>query len=142
MGDSIFLKMQPYIQSSIAPRANHKLAFKYFGPFPITEKVPARVLDRRLVQRGNKSIAQVLVKWGRSPESMATWEDQETLKQNFPRAPAWGQAASVPGGIVSDSAATARTSHDPLQGEPASNVKARPMRVQKRPARSFGPEWV
>ena len=41
VGDSVFLKMQPYIQSSIAPRANHKLAFKYFGPFPITEKIGA-----------------------------------------------------------------------------------------------------
>ena len=41
VGDSVFLKMQPYIQSSIAPRENHKLAFKYLGPFPITERVGA-----------------------------------------------------------------------------------------------------
>lgn len=41
VGDTVFLKMQPYIQASISPRANHKLAFKYFGPFKITERVGA-----------------------------------------------------------------------------------------------------
>ena len=39
VGDSVFLKLQPYIQSSLAYRANQKLAFKYFGPFDIVEKV-------------------------------------------------------------------------------------------------------
>jgi hypothetical protein len=33
VGDIVFLKLQPYIQSSLAPRAN--LAFKFFGPFPV-----------------------------------------------------------------------------------------------------------
>jgi len=28
VGDSVFLKLQPYVQSSLAPRANQKLAFK------------------------------------------------------------------------------------------------------------------
>jgi hypothetical protein len=27
----VFLKLQPYIQLSLAPRANQKLAYKYFG---------------------------------------------------------------------------------------------------------------
>ena len=38
-GDSVYLKLQPYIQSSLAPRANQKLAFKYFGPFKVIGKV-------------------------------------------------------------------------------------------------------
>jgi hypothetical protein len=39
VGDKVFLKLQPYIQSSLAQRARHKLAFKYFGPYAITEKI-------------------------------------------------------------------------------------------------------
>lgn len=39
VGDKVFLKLQPYVQSSLAPRANQKLAFKYFGPFPVIAKV-------------------------------------------------------------------------------------------------------
>ncbi|XBI45125.1 hypothetical protein VPH35_109656 [Triticum aestivum] len=35
----VYLKLQPYIQSSVAPRANHKLSYKYYGPFNIIAKV-------------------------------------------------------------------------------------------------------
>jgi hypothetical protein len=38
-GDHVFLKIQPYVQSSVAPRANHKLTFKYFGPFSVLHRV-------------------------------------------------------------------------------------------------------
>jgi hypothetical protein len=37
--DWVFLKLQPYVQSSLAPRANQKLAFKFFGPFQILQKI-------------------------------------------------------------------------------------------------------
>jgi hypothetical protein len=33
VGDSVFLKSQPYVQTSLAPRSNQKLIFKFFGPF-------------------------------------------------------------------------------------------------------------
>lgn len=39
VGDMVFLKLQPYVQSSLAPRSNQKLAFKFFGPFPVVAKV-------------------------------------------------------------------------------------------------------
>lgn len=33
VGDMVYLKLQPYVQSSIAARAHHKLSFKFFGPY-------------------------------------------------------------------------------------------------------------
>jgi hypothetical protein len=39
VGDLALLKLQPYVQSSLAPHANQKLAFKYFGPFAILQRV-------------------------------------------------------------------------------------------------------
>ncbi|CAN6322178.1 unnamed protein product [Urochloa humidicola] len=147
VGDLVFLKLQPYVQSSLAPRANQKLAFKYFGPCRIISKigqvayklelpssssihpvfhvsqlkkavsastqvlphvpddielprVPARILQKRLVHHGVSPVQQVLVQWSGWPESMATWEGFESLKSRFPRAPAWGQAASQEGGML------------------------------------------
>lgn len=141
MGDSVYLRMQPYVQSSLAPRSHHKLCFKYYGPFKIIEKigsvayklqlpptssihpvfhvsllkpappsgtacssdlpeptealqVPEQVLQRRLHQRGSRSVPQLLIKWSGLPTDLATWEDAVFIKQQFPAAPAWGHAGS------------------------------------------------
>jgi hypothetical protein len=40
-GDMVFLKLQPHIQSFVAPRSNHKLTFRYYGPFKILQRVEA-----------------------------------------------------------------------------------------------------
>jgi hypothetical protein len=39
VGDMVFLKLQPYIQSSLAPRANQMLSFNFFGPFEVLQRV-------------------------------------------------------------------------------------------------------
>jgi hypothetical protein len=39
VGAEVFVKLQPYIQSSLAPRANHKLAYKFFGPFRVLYRI-------------------------------------------------------------------------------------------------------
>ncbi|KAE8675396.1 C2H2 and C2HC zinc fingers superfamily protein, putative isoform 1 [Hibiscus syriacus] len=39
VGDMVYLKLQPYRQTSIALRKNLKLAAKYYGPYKILEKI-------------------------------------------------------------------------------------------------------
>jgi hypothetical protein len=39
VNDWVFLKLQPYVQSSVADRSSQKLAFKFFGPYKVVERV-------------------------------------------------------------------------------------------------------
>lgn len=39
IGDRVFLKLQPYVQSSVAACASHKLSFKFFGPYQVIAEV-------------------------------------------------------------------------------------------------------
>ena len=39
VGDQVLLKLQPYTQSSVANRPYPKLAYKYFGPYTVIQKV-------------------------------------------------------------------------------------------------------
>jgi hypothetical protein len=170
-GDLVFLKLQPYVQSSLAPRSHQKLAFRFLGPFRIMEHVgfmayrlelpahtsihpvfhmsqlkkavgtdhqvtpilpsdfalqlaPEQVLQTRAVLRGHSTIQQVLVKWNNLPASLATWEDYEALRQEFPRATAWGQAVLQGQGGVSSPSKQASTSA--AEGRPTTPRVRRP----------------
>ena len=35
----VYLKLQPYIQTSVAPRSNQKLSFRFCGPFRILQRI-------------------------------------------------------------------------------------------------------
>lgn len=48
VGDWVYLKLQPYVQASLAPRANQKLAFKLFGPFQVISRVGSVVYKLKL----------------------------------------------------------------------------------------------
>jgi hypothetical protein len=48
VGEWVYLKLQPYAQSSMMSRAHHKLSFKYFGPYQITSHVGAVVYHLQL----------------------------------------------------------------------------------------------
>lgn len=39
VGDAVFLRIQPYIQTSVAERVNQKLPFRYFGPYTVLQRV-------------------------------------------------------------------------------------------------------
>lgn len=39
VGDRVYLKLQPYVQSSLAPRSSQKLAHRFFGLFTVVQKV-------------------------------------------------------------------------------------------------------
>ena len=39
VGDKVYLKLQPYIQISVAVQGNRKLAFRFYGPYAVVEKV-------------------------------------------------------------------------------------------------------
>lgn len=36
---------------------------------------PEKIVDRRMIQKGNKAMAHVLVKWKELPSELAIWED-------------------------------------------------------------------
>jgi hypothetical protein len=48
VGDPVFVKLQPYVQVSVAPRAHHKLSFRYYGPYPILKRINPVVYEVQL----------------------------------------------------------------------------------------------
>jgi hypothetical protein len=52
--------------------------------------VPEKVLQRRMVVKGDRPVHQGLIQWTQSPASLATREDLQALQYQFPRVPAWG----------------------------------------------------
>lgn len=180
IGDEVFLKLQPYLQNSVARRTNHKLAFKFIGPFKVVERigevaykldlplasrvhpvfhvsqlkpcvgpgqqvisqlpaadsvfqVPIRVLHHRLQQQGHRQVKQVLVQWSGCSEELATWEDFESLQQQFPRASAWGQADFQDGGIVNDLDPQGSDPMEQATGDERQQATSRPKRATRPP---------
>ena len=77
------------------------------------------------------------------PASLATWEPLEYIKQQFPRALAWGQAVSQDGGNVSNSYPQDQLLSDEATAEPGERhlVEAWPKRTARPSVRIADPEW-
>jgi len=50
----------------------------------LVQKVPAEILERKLVQKGHASTVMVKVRWLNLPESENCWVDYYELKKKYP----------------------------------------------------------
>jgi hypothetical protein len=190
VGDWVYMKLQPYVQSSVLPRAHQKLSYKFFGPYRVANRVgsvayrlelpnssrihpvvhvsqlklakgfsgsatsslpdelpefsiPLRILQTRGFAKGKRFVKQVLVQWSNLPTELATWEDQDNLRQCYPFAPAWGQAGFQGGENVNNESMDSPTvSRGVPNGEPEAAPVVRTRRVCRANVRQQGPEWV
>ena len=113
--------------------ANHQVIPTLPSDFAI-HLAPEQVLQTRMVARGPSTIPQVLVKWNNLPSALATSEDFEAVRQEYPRATAWGQAVFQGGGDVSHRSSTAQ------DGAPGDRPRGR--RPRKPNPRVVGEQWV
>jgi hypothetical protein len=90
--------------------------------------------------------SQVLIQWSHLPIQLSTWEDEAALRQEFPRAPAWGQADSQGGESVTippDSTEGMTRSKTRKSGrEMTGGREGGGRRILKPNTRYAGPKWA
>jgi hypothetical protein len=86
VGDEVFVKLQSCIQSSLAPRANQKLAYKFFSPFRVLSRIgsvaykldlpPVDAFSERQILKKNRRRCSLVRRgrfaaWGRTVRDLA-----------------------------------------------------------------------
>lgn len=85
-------------------------------PEPNTDfQILVCVLQKRVRQHYLRMVVQVLVQWSGSAKDTATWEDYESLHQQFPLAPAWGQAGFQVGGMSASRISYRKATEEKMQ---------------------------
>ncbi|KAE8665787.1 hypothetical protein F3Y22_tig00112529pilonHSYRG00028 [Hibiscus syriacus] len=108
VGEEVYLKLQPYRQTSLALRRNLKLAARYFDPTKYRKKLVILHIDWNCHQIQNciqcfiqnQRAMQFFIQWTNMGPDDATWEDYTVLKNQFPDFDPWGQGSFGGGGIV------------------------------------------
>jgi hypothetical protein len=76
------------------------------------------------------------------PEDQATWEDIDSLRQQFPTAPAWGQAGFQARGIVNDPTTPSTSGDAKDKDEPSQAEGGRSVRRKRAPKWLADGDWV
>jgi len=62
--------------------------------------LPLQILERREVEKGGETIQQILVEWQSGEREAATWEEEQSIKDQFPYFNLGDKVASNRGSIV------------------------------------------
>ena len=133
---SMAYKLKLPVHNSVHPVFHVSLLKKAIGnttpvssalpPDTTSMQEPECILDRRLKNKGRRTISQLLIQWAGWPPELATWEDEDQVGQLLPSATACGQAVSQGGRNVTNPVET----------------QQRPIREKKPNTRVSGPDWI
>eukprot|EP00253_Pinus_taeda_P024312 PITA_24312 len=101
VGDMVYLRLQPYRQSSLKQKGAEKLTPHFYGPYRVIRRIgqvivtdelpptddeghlvlqPEAIIDTRERQLRSRTVQEFLVRWKNLPDEDATWESKKILQ--------------------------------------------------------------